>query len=180
MPTAQFKERIISKLIDLVLIKASYGKISGVFTSAKLHLTTSERGTLKNHINALLTANSPDIFGFATFLKSIDFDLARRFYQERKERKRHKRARKLAKRKKSLAHSKGYQAPQRRKVSAAEILVNNKDRVKIGLGLESITTIKRIKADEVVLDKNTDKLNIKDKSILYAAGWSIEGAFTKK
>jgi hypothetical protein len=180
MPTEQLKEKIISKVIDLVLVKTNYEKIYSVFKFAKLRLSNSERKILRNFITLSLSKNFLDSSGFADFLRSIDFDQARTFYQVQKEKARHKRASKRAKRKKSLGHSKVYQAPKRPKVSASEIIGNHKDRVKIGLGLESIISIKRIKADEVVLDKNTDKLKIKDKSILYAAGWSIDGAFTKE
>nr|WP_306287578.1 hypothetical protein [Pseudoalteromonas sp. WY3] len=43
----------------------------------------------------------------------------------------------------------------------------------IGLGVESSLKIPKVRSSEVVIDKNTINHHIRDKSILYAAGWSL-------
>jgi hypothetical protein len=179
MSLNKVNEEMVSKVISLVVAQADYGKIFSEFAVAKLWLASSEKKTLRSYVDLSRIENFLDLTHFSTFLNSIDFDSARTRSQERKAMMLHRKKKQRAKGKNRLRKGKGYQAPKRPKVTAEEILANNKDRIKIGLGLESIISIKRIKANEVVLDKNTDKLNIKDKSILYAAGWSIKGAFTK-
>lgn len=59
---------------------------------------------------------------------------------------------------------------------------NNKPygTVTIGLGLESTFKPKKIKRDSVVIDAHTRSSATHDKSIIYAAGWSINGAFDDK
>ncbi|MGF1694772.1 hypothetical protein L4C54_03740 [Vibrio lamellibrachiae] len=52
-------------------------------------------------------------------------------------------------------------------------------RPRIGLGLEPQVVIPKVRAKDVVVDKHTNAEMAKDKHILYAAGWSLEGAFTK-
>lgn len=54
------------------------------------------------------------------------------------------------------------------------MLYSHKSIDNIWLGLESNVKIQRVRADDVVIDKNIDKTDKKDKNILYAAGWSIE------
>ncbi|OED82626.1 hypothetical protein [Vibrio breoganii] len=54
-----------------------------------------------------------------------------------------------------------------------------KGRQRIGLGLESQVVIPKVRAEDVVIDKHTNAEMVQDKHILYAAGWSLEGAFTK-
>ncbi|MNJ08353.1 hypothetical protein D3C77_24630 [compost metagenome] len=59
---------------------------------------------------------------------------------------------------------------------------NNKPygTVTIGLGLESTFKPKKIKRDSVVIDSRTRSTSTNEKSIIYAAGWSINGAFDDK
>ena len=53
------------------------------------------------------------------------------------------------------------------------------ETVSIGMGVEPQYKKERIKASEVTLDEVTAPIEKgSDKSILYAAGWSAEGAFT--
>ena len=47
----------------------------------------------------------------------------------------------------------------------------------IGFGLESSYKNKKVKSRDVVVDAHTKYLKDKDKHILYAAGWSVSGAF---
>ncbi|PHX39727.1 hypothetical protein AO263_34610 [Pseudomonas sp. NZIPFR-PS5] len=49
--------------------------------------------------------------------------------------------------------------------------------VKIGLGMESSYKPRKIDRQSVLLDQNTTTKFAHDKSILYTAGWSIDGAF---
>ncbi|WP_138953793.1 hypothetical protein [Vibrio rotiferianus] len=64
-------------------------------------------------------------------------------------------------------------------LSAEEILKSRRGTPRIGLGLESQVNIPRVKSREVVVDKNTSTEKVTDKHILYAAGWNLEGAFSK-
>ncbi|MGR4992154.1 hypothetical protein ACPV3U_21540 [Vibrio rotiferianus] len=53
-----------------------------------------------------------------------------------------------------------------------------RDLPKLGLGLESVVSIPRIKSDEVVIDQHTQtKGNAPTKHHLYTAGWSSKGHF---
>lgn len=52
--------------------------------------------------------------------------------------------------------------------------VDKRSRVQIGLGLQSTFIPKKIKRDSVVLDEKTTPTKTTDKSILYAAGWSLK------
>ncbi|VVO18797.1 MULTISPECIES: hypothetical protein [Pseudomonas] len=47
---------------------------------------------------------------------------------------------------------------------------------RIGLGLESSFKPKKIKRDEVVLDSQTTADQEKEKSILYAPGWTLSSS----
>ncbi|MFH6926912.1 hypothetical protein ACHQEN_21255 [Vibrio vulnificus] len=49
----------------------------------------------------------------------------------------------------------------------------------VGLGTKSTQQIPKVFSHEVVIDSATSQNVMKDKSILYAAGFCIEGAFTK-
>lgn len=49
--------------------------------------------------------------------------------------------------------------------------------VKIGLAMESSYKPRKIDRQSVLLDQNTTAKFAHDKSILYTAGWSIDGAF---
>ncbi len=49
--------------------------------------------------------------------------------------------------------------------------------VRIGLGLESSYKPRKIDRQSVLIDENTKPSLAPDKSILYTAGWSINGAF---
>jgi hypothetical protein len=169
----QCKESLIDKVIRLVVSKTNYIEVNSVFRTAELRLSNSERKTLRNYINTALAENFVDLLRFTAFLNAIVLDKASTLYQARKTNKR-------PKRKKSLRRHKSYRAPKRPDVSAAEILESHKSTVKIGYGLESNVKIPQVRVNDVVIDKNTDKTHKKDKSILYAAGWSIEGAFTKE
>jgi len=53
-------------------------------------------------------------------------------------------------------------------------LQNRHDSIKIGFGLESEVKIERVRAADVVIDKNTKNTSSHDKHILYAAGWSLK------
>lgn len=52
--------------------------------------------------------------------------------------------------------------------------VDKGSRVQIGLGVQSTFVPKKIKRDSVVLDEKTTPTKTTDKSILYAAGWSLK------
>lgn len=69
--------------------------------------------------------------------------------------------------------------PNKLKPISKGIAQARNDRPRIGLGLESQVVIPRVNAQDVVIDKHTNAELVKDKHILYAAGWSLEGAFTK-
>ena len=47
---------------------------------------------------------------------------------------------------------------------------------RIGLGLESSFKPKKIKRDEVVLDLQTTGDQVKEKTILYAPGWTLSSS----
>lgn len=49
--------------------------------------------------------------------------------------------------------------------------------VKIGFEVESEYKAKRVRREEVVIDKTTKRDGRHEKSILYAAGWNADGAF---
>lgn len=72
----------------------------------------------------------------------------------------------VSKRKKALA-SAANEATRYKK------LAKSNKTGRIGLGLESTFKPKRIKRSEVVLDEQTSTTEGKDKSIIYAAGWSL-------
>jgi hypothetical protein len=169
MTLDQLKKDIIKNVTCLAMDKSSYEKIIVVFADAEFRLAKEDRKKLKSFVDIAANENVPDLIAFRTFLNSIDFDKARACYQGRKP---------------GLKSLKGtfseYKPPKRVKVTATEILSINKGTVKIGLGLESNVKLSRVKADDVVIDKNTDKKNKNDRSILYATGWNIEGAFTKE
>ena len=59
---------------------------------------------------------------------------------------------------------------------------NNKPygTVTIGLGLESTFKPRKIKRESVVIDAHTQSTSTYEKIIVYAAGWSISGAFDDK
>ncbi len=50
--------------------------------------------------------------------------------------------------------------------------------LKIGLGMESSYKPQKIARQSVLIDENTRSKSTHEKSILYAAGWSIDGAFS--
>ncbi|WP_426935120.1 hypothetical protein [Pseudomonas fulva] len=52
--------------------------------------------------------------------------------------------------------------------------VDKRSRVQIGLGVQSTFVPKNVKRDSVVLDDKTTPTKTTDKSILYAAGWSLK------
>lgn len=52
--------------------------------------------------------------------------------------------------------------------------VDKRSRVQIGLGVQSTFIPKKVKRDSVVLDDKTTPTTTTDKSILYAAGWSLK------
>lgn len=60
-----------------------------------------------------------------------------------------------------------------------EIRNHRKNIPQIGLGIESRVRIPRVKSAEVTFDKNTKLDKIHEKSILYTAGWAINGTFTE-
>jgi hypothetical protein len=61
---------------------------------------------------------------------------------------------------------------------ARSILKERKALPKIGLGLETKFKPERIKSHDVKLDERTKPKH--DKHIMYTAGWSLDGAFTKE
>lgn len=52
--------------------------------------------------------------------------------------------------------------------------------LKIGLGMESSYKPRKIDRQSVLIDENTRSKLAHDKTILYTAGWSIDGAFSSK
>ena len=62
------------------------------------------------------------------------------------------------------------------KKTAKEILSQYKDAKTIGLGVETEIKIPRIRREDVKIDVNTEKKKKVEKAILYAAGWTLDGA----
>lgn len=61
---------------------------------------------------------------------------------------------------------------------AKSILKERKELPKIGLGLEAKFKPERIRTQDVKLDEKTKTIH--DKHIIYTAGWTLDGAFTKE
>ncbi|MGF1689612.1 hypothetical protein L4C35_00015 [Photobacterium kagoshimensis] len=95
-----------------------------------------------------------------TLIDSIDFEEAKK---RKLKRAIHKRVRKSAKKK-------SYQI---KKPTIEDIIESRKNLPRIGLGLESVITLPKVKSEDVVIDLHTEQKNTKDKHILYVAGWSL-------
>lgn len=155
-------------------------KVSDVFIKNQLKIKIIIKKRLKNIILKAKKDSFLDTLAFTNFLASIDADKARLFFSNNAAAK----ASQVKKKNKKPKQDKKAQlkplAPSNLpKPSAKEILQESRGIKVIGLGIESIVNIPRVKSADVQIDKNTSNDKITDKSILYAAGWSIDGPFSK-
>ena len=103
---------------------------------------------------------------------NLDFGLAKeRFSKRQKFRK--ERKKNLSKSNNSRKSKKIYKPPNRPKVTAQDKITQLRATPKLGLGIETQIKIPKVRATDVVIDKNTKQDKATDKSILYAAGWSL-------
>ncbi|EGQ8127139.1 hypothetical protein P3553_23090 [Vibrio parahaemolyticus] len=57
--------------------------------------------------------------------------------------------------------------------SIQDIIESRKNLTSIGMGLDSVISLPKIKSEDVVIDAHTQRKSVEDKHILYAAGWSL-------
>lgn len=162
--------------LTIVLEQPENLKTYGTFrkvtnTAGQLTFSKKERKRLKAFYQSA-KKNSPEhsrcsqLAGdLKSLLESLNFDAAKKKWGNKKK----KRAKPLKSKRPSIGV----------KVTTQDIINSRKGRPQIGLGLESQVVIPKVKARDVVIDKHTNSEMIKDKHILYAAGWSLEGAFAK-
>lgn len=93
-------------------------------------------------------------------IESLDFESAERRIKQKNNCKPKKKSIKKTPRK--------FQQP-----SIQEIIESRKNLTSIGMGLESVISLPKIKSEDVVIDVHTQRKNAEDKHILYAAGWSL-------
>ncbi|RPF57295.1 hypothetical protein [Vibrio crassostreae] len=143
--------------------------------TGKLKLAKSEKKILKEfylRATSFITTGA-DIMVLEgelnSLVDSINVEEARKRWQEWRQKRKAAKLKKRKARKPSLKVS----------LSADDILESRRSTPRIGLGLESQLNIPKVNAKDVVVDQHTHSEKIKDKHILYAAGWSLEGAFAK-
>ncbi len=85
-----------------------------------------------------------------------------------------------AKKKEQKTKRKHTRKPKRKKriplqkPTLKEVIESRKNLPTIGLGLEPVTVIPKVKSEEVVVDSHTTQTDLHEKHILYAAGWSMK------
>ncbi|TCV59525.1 hypothetical protein EDB74_111150 [Vibrio crassostreae] len=141
----------------------------------KLKFTKSERNSLKAFYQKanLMASSGQSLLGLENelqlLLSSLRIDAAKKRWLKLKQKNKKAGPKKKNGRKPSLKVD----------LSIDDILESRRGTSQIGLGLESSVVIPKINSKDVVIDKHTDSNKIVDKHILYAAGWSLEGAFSK-
>ncbi len=141
----------------------------------KLKLTKSERNSLKEffHKAKVMASSGQSLLSLEKELQllisSLKIDIARKRWLKLKQRKK----------KVGAQRKKGSKPSLKVNLSVDDILESRRGTPQIGLGLESNVVIPKVNSKDVVIDKHTDSNKVVDKHILYAAGWSLEGAFSK-
>lgn len=169
-PNADLAELLSEKLIDSIINKKSLNKFYSCLNDYQCRLPPAIKKKVKNKHQKAINSNSLDIVSLNNFIKSIDLESAKKKIIEHKKKKLVRQCKpKLNKRR----EAKPYKAPKPRKISVKDKIEQLKATPTIGLGVESSLKIPKVKSSEVVIDKNTINHYIRDKSILYAAGWSL-------
>lgn len=158
-----------NKLVELIIAKQPFGRLHSFLANKELRLNKTVRKKLQLLYKASIDNNFLDSIALKVEIEKIDFEKAKESFLKRKDQKNARKSGKSKKRK-----IKPYVAPPQRKVSAKEKVSQLKAIKRIGFGLESEVKIPKIKSTEVAIDKYTEIENRGEKSILYAAGWSLK------
>ncbi|MGO2181801.1 MAG: hypothetical protein ACTH36_05670 [Pseudoalteromonas nigrifaciens] len=169
---AELAELLFEKLIESIINKESIGKFYSSLRAYQCRLTPVIRKKIRVKHQKAINSNSLDIIDLKNFIKSIDLEAAKKRFIEHKNKKLAGRCKPKLKLKKGK-ETKPYKTPKTRKVPIEEKKEQLKAIPTIGLGVESSLKIPKVRSSEVVIDKNTINHHIRDKSILYAAGWSL-------
>jgi hypothetical protein len=165
-------QRVTIKLLELIIARKHFSKASSYLSNQKLLFPSTIKRNLKRLHENGITNNFVNEIEFKEYILSLNFDSAKELFHKkqltRKERKKNKS--KISRLKKN---KKGYKTPIRQKLSVQEKIKELKAIETIGLGVKSVIKIPKVKSIDVVIDKNTEQEKIVDKSILYAAGWSL-------
>ncbi|ENM5907638.1 hypothetical protein LPR20_003843, partial [Vibrio mimicus] len=158
----------ISDVVDLFRnpkVMASYGTFySQMFPSGQFVFSKEERVKIRNFyelVNALPPSkrSDSDVLGkLKTLVDSLDFIEA----GKKKVKRRHARQPKY---KKKL---------QFHRPTLSEVIESRKNLPTIGLGIEPVTVIPKVKSMEVVIDSHTTLNESPEKHILYVAGFSLK------
>lgn len=179
-----FINEILSIVISNLSSQKCNSNVSALFTENQLKLNKKVKKRLNNIISNAKKDNFLDTLLFTDFLTSIDSKKARIAFKNNSVAKANQLKKKKNKKKNKTKQDKAAElkplAPSNLpKPSAKELLQESRGIKVIGLGVESIVNIPRVKSADVQIDKNTSNDKITDKSILYAAGWTINGPFSK-
>ncbi|MDN3490527.1 MULTISPECIES: hypothetical protein [unclassified Pseudoalteromonas] len=167
---AELAELLFEKLIETIINKESICKFYSYLRACQCRLTPVIRKNIRAKHQKAINSNSLDIIDLKNFIKSIDLEVAKKRFIEHENKKLIRRSKPKPKKRKE---TKPYKTPKTRKVSIEEKIEQLKATSTIGLGVESSFKIPKVRSSEVVIDKNTINHHIRDKSILYAAGWSL-------
>jgi hypothetical protein len=164
--------QVLFKLFELILTSKRFAKATSYLSDQKLLFQPSVKKKLKKLYEDSVKSNCLDEVEFTKYILNLDFELAKKRFIKRqalrKERKKNPLQNKAPKKSKKV-----YKAPNRPKISAQDKINQLKGLSKLGLGIETQIKIPKIRATDVVIDKNTKQNKVTDKSILYAAGWSL-------
>ena len=169
--TINLPELVSGKLIELIVNKESFGRMHSFLTKNQLLISSKTKKKLKTRYTESIESNLLDANEIISFISKIDFELANKNFLQRKERRKASR-----KNKKKINHNK-----LRPLVNHLGAQMTTQDKIEqlratssIGLGLNSNQKLLRVMSSEVRLDKNTTIDDKYDKSILYAAGFSLK------
>ncbi|WP_198559918.1 DUF7195 family protein [Colwellia sp. 12G3] len=163
-------DKIINNIIKLIIVENGICKIHLDLQKLHLKLSPIEKKKLKGFHVSAISNNFLNETSLINFLRSINYPKAIARFTDKRNKAKAKKKTKITKTQKVQRIT---NLPAN---SIDDILETSSGLKKIGLGLESNVKISRVRAYEVIIDKNTSLDSTYDKSILYAAGWSIKGA----
>ncbi|WP_412500655.1 hypothetical protein [Vibrio cyclitrophicus] len=179
------KSHAIQKVETIVNFNAFKNKLSLIKhlgLNGQLRLNKKEKHAFDQLIIVIHSTNDiTHLKGcLINILNSIDFDKAHKRYlanvARKKELKRKKAKQSLLPKKRKKSH---LEPLMTKKPDIEDVLNSRRDLPVVGLGTTPSTSIQKVRASEVLIDRHTTPDKIKDKHILYAEGWSLEGAFSK-
>ncbi|WP_261883835.1 hypothetical protein [Vibrio pelagius] len=146
---------------------ASYGSFySQMFPNGQFVFSKKEKAKIRSFYESVHALPPTKRLNFKalgelqTLIDSLDFVEAKK--KEQKSKRKHTRKPKRKKR------------TPLQKPTLKEVIESRKNLPTIGLGLEPVTVIPKVKSEEVVVDSHTTQTDLHEKHILYAAGWSMK------